>query len=106
MANSLVPYPTDLSTPCQILLSRFTANPATAKEMAHAAYQIEGVGLGSAFSDAPTLKRGCPPPSDEECQKALRDCCCQHGAFGDWLKANPQVFQAVLSLALSILGTL
>ena len=105
MAN-LTPYPTDLNTPCQVLLSKFTASPASAKEMVHASYQIVGVGLGNAVPDGGAGgMKGLACPSDDECKKALEDACKMHGAFGDWIKAHPEVFQTILTLALRLLGS-
>lgn len=51
MMNSLDPYPTDLSEPVSILYRKMSGEDVPLGECIHAAYQVEGVCLGSAYPD-------------------------------------------------------
>lgn len=44
---NLVPYPTDYHEPAQVLLGYFTGHKPETAEVAHAAYQLQGVALGA-----------------------------------------------------------
>jgi hypothetical protein len=122
VSNTLNAYPTDLASPCQILLTKFGATPAPVNEQIHAVYQLLGIAAGNLYPDGaapiptptpvpikdiwdrPDGMKSCPRPSDEECKKALEEGCRMRGKIGDFF--NSPAGKVILQLVLSMLPAL
>lgn len=89
----LNPYPTDISEPSGILLSKLGGQDVPLPCLVHAAYQLVGVCLSQLLPDTAETTTGmhakakllasCPRPSDEEAKAALTEAKAMHGPVTD-----------------------
>lgn len=88
--HNLFPYPTDLSTPAEILLGSMTGGEVDRNCMIHAAVQIQCVAVGHLFPDDHEPQpmgsmKDVAVPSDEEVKGLLKEATTKKGPITDML---------------------